>query len=64
MRLDGHFPGQEGGDSDRRGRLAGELRAAVEEPHPVRDLVLGDEHALDVAFVTDRVPRARRRTAR
>src|SRR5687768_808731 len=53
MRLDGHFSGQERGDADRRGRLAGELRAAVEEAHPVRDLLLGDEDALDSALLAD-----------
>ena len=40
VRLDAHFSGQESGDSDRCGGLAGELRAAVEEAHSGRDLVL------------------------
>src|SRR5262245_54350404 len=53
MRLDGDFSGQESGDSDRCGGLAGELCPAVEEPHSLVDLALPDEDVLDTPVPAD-----------
>src|SRR5262245_14083837 len=53
MRLDVDFSGQESCYADRRCRLAGELCAPVEEAHARSDLVLRDEHGLDVAVAAD-----------
>ena len=46
--------GEERGGRDGAGRLAGELRALVEEAERVLDLLLGDEDALEVAADLER----------
>src|SRR5262245_25208954 len=53
MRLDGYFSGQKGCHPTRRCRLARELGATVQEAHPLGDLVLRDQDALDVVLRAD-----------
>ena len=51
-----NLAGEPGRGGDRAGRLDGELRPLVEEPERVLDLLLGHEHALEIAADLQRQP--------